>query len=504
MADKNTQTAFISFIDKETGNVLAQDQLTGQAGEVIEYSPNQRLGELAKKGYSLDYSGLPKGVRFSANNGKNQVFAILLGHDVTVVDPTKTGKAGTPLNPNDPDGAKWPDPEQYQRTYRQTVSLVDQKGKPVHQPLVERSTWQRQLMLDKVTGKTKPVDDDWHADISNYPAIKVPVVAGYVANQTTIAQQPVITKDISAKVTYQPVGQIVPVLDDEKTRVPGVKPAKYQNDPNDPTKVLVNQPVPTADEFTPDQKTIEPSSPTADTKVVYRAVQQKAVISFVDADSGDVIDQVTQHGKVGTMILYNPLDELEKLSQQGYQMVKNGFTAGTTYRSGNPQQFEIQVRKSTATPQADEGKKNLSFTFTTHFVDQSGQTLHKDNVQRIEWSEDSTGQYKPAHDRYNDVPVPVIEGYCTDRGLVPGHIAGLFNTNYTVMYRPLGHFIPVDEQGKRIKDATQSVYRNDPNDPTRIASKQAIPQVPGYKLAQDTVNPTDPSQDTPITYHQIH
>lgn len=47
--EKNTQQlVFFSYIDKETGKVLAQDQASGKTGELISYQPDQRLAALGQ------------------------------------------------------------------------------------------------------------------------------------------------------------------------------------------------------------------------------------------------------------------------------------------------------------------------------------------------------------------------------------------------------------------------------------------------------------------------
>ena len=72
------------------------------------------------------------------------------------------------------------------------------------------------------------------------------------------------------------------------------------------------------------------------------------------------------------------------------------------------------------------------------------------------------------------------------------------DTNVNVTYRKLGSFIPVDSQGQEIANY-QEQYQNDFTDPTKIASKQKLPEIPGYTL-KETVTPPDPTKDTKVTY----
>ena len=103
-----------------------------------------------------------------------------------------------------------------------------------------------------------------------FGTIKVPVIKGYVANLEIAGGKTVTPQDPDAKVVvvYHKIGEIIPVTPDGNP-IPGATTPQYQNDPNNPTKVLPNEPVPNVPGYTPSQNTVTPTSPTEDTKVVY-------------------------------------------------------------------------------------------------------------------------------------------------------------------------------------------------------------------------------------------
>ena len=52
-------------------------------------------------------------------------------------------------------------------------------------------------------------------------------------------------------------------------RIPGADTPIYQNDPNDPSKVVPNEPTPTVPGYTPSTPSVTPADPTKDTPVPY-------------------------------------------------------------------------------------------------------------------------------------------------------------------------------------------------------------------------------------------
>ncbi|KRL92144.1 hypothetical protein FC21_GL000446 [Limosilactobacillus equigenerosi DSM 18793 = JCM 14505] len=102
-------------------------------------------------------------------------------------------------------------------------------------------------------------------------------------------------------VTYTKVGNIIPV-DPSGNPIPGHPGVRYTNDPNDPTKVVPNEPVPGIPGYTPSTDTITPNNPTEDTPVVYTPI------------NNDEKPVANHHGDVPTS---KPTKAMDTLPQTG-------------------------------------------------------------------------------------------------------------------------------------------------------------------------------------------
>lgn len=131
----------------------------------------------------------------------------------------------------------------------------------------------------------------------------------------------------------------------------------------------------------------------------------------------------------------------------------------------------------------------------------------------VEWGIDVDGDGKPDNQDtsfdYTAVDTPVKPGYYADKLKAGAHTvkASDANLNYNevVEYHPLGHLIPVDEQGHHlIPDSQDQQYPNDPHDPTKWG-EVSVPDIPGYTPTGgynvgDKLLPTEPGKNTKIVY----
>ena len=268
------ELVFFSYIDKDTGKVLAQDQAAGQIGQPIDYQPDERLAALGKQGYALAYNGFPEGARFSENDQMNQVFAILLKHKQKLVTNAQgVNQANT------------------SRTYTLTVRFVDDQGNELQPAVTQQSTWVCPVMIDEVTGVViNQQNDKWAPTQKQYEPVPAPVIAGYLADQSVLPSQPVVQQNINSTIVYRPLGRIVPVTTNGQP-VPNVAPAQYQNDPNDAGKVIA-QKLPQVAGYANNLQRLLPVDPLKDTKVLYEATASKSVTpttatSQAPVNSGD-------------------------------------------------------------------------------------------------------------------------------------------------------------------------------------------------------------------------
>ena len=264
------QIAIVNYVDQDNNNaqIATSGDLTGKAGDKINYSTADQIKQLEAQGYVLVTDGFPAGATFDDNADQNQVFTVVLKHGHAPVGPNNPHEPGTPVNPDEPNGPKWPAKDTYTKEYTSTVHFVDNSGNKVRDDDVQTSTWTRTLIIDKVTGQIINPDEGWTADKGSYNEVKVPVINGYVADKANVPAKETVQQNLEDTVTYTKVGNIVPV-DPNGNPIPNVPAVPYTNDPTDPTKVVPNEPVPSVPGMTPNVTTVTPTHPTVDTPVVY-------------------------------------------------------------------------------------------------------------------------------------------------------------------------------------------------------------------------------------------
>ena len=264
------QTAVVNYVDQDNNNaqIATSGNLTGKAGEKIDYSTADQIKELEAKGYVLVTDGFPANATFDDDADHNQVFTVVLKHGQAPVGPNDPHEPGTSINPDDPNSPKWPTKDNYTKDYTSTVHFVDNNGNKMRDDDVQTSTWTRTLIIDKVTGQVINPNESWTSDKDSYSEVKVPVINGYVADKANVPAKEAVQKDIEDTVTYSKVGNIVPV-DPNGNQIPNAPVVSYTNDPTDPTKVTPNEAVPSVPGMTPGVTTVTPDHPTVDTPVVY-------------------------------------------------------------------------------------------------------------------------------------------------------------------------------------------------------------------------------------------
>lgn len=119
-----------------------------------------------------------------------------------------------------------------------------------------------------------------------------------------------------------------------------------------------------------------------------------------------------------------------------------------------------------------------------------------------------------------DIPtakVPVVNGYLADQAevnkdTVMNDLKNRIITNsdyhFKVLYHKIGKIIPVDKNnkvitvdknGKDLTSDTQFQLANDPNDATKLAANQKVPEISGYTPKVATISPTN-ANDYQVTY----
>ena len=273
--------------------------LTGKAGDTINYSPKTEIAILQNEGYVLDqtnYSQYPaykEGQKFDDINGNTQTYYINFKHGIVPVDPDHPVDPNTPINPGDKHSPKYPKgltKDGLTQTIKRTIDYQDKNGKSFGSPVDQTTTFTGNAVIDKVTGKYvlgdgQETDDPtqgitWTGD-GKLNGQKSPVFSGYHVikvsrdskdnvnvDSTTVNKD---TKSYKVIVTYAKNGYIIPV-DSSGNPIPNVDHPQYRTDPNDPSKVTPNEPVPDIPDRIPEVPTVTPEDPSKDTPVVYNPI----------------------------------------------------------------------------------------------------------------------------------------------------------------------------------------------------------------------------------------
>ncbi|EDX43008.1 YSIRK signal domain/LPXTG anchor domain surface protein [Limosilactobacillus reuteri] len=541
----NDQTAVVNYVDQDNNNaqIATSGNLTGKPGSVINYSTADQIKQLEAQGYVLVSDGFPAGAVFDNDDNTTQTYTVVLKHGTTTFKPDKPGTPGEPINPNYPDGPKVTNEDvEYLKNVKFTVRYVG-AGNDNPADNVQNAQWTRSITVDNVTGKIIS-STEWVSNKGSYDGVKTPVVNGYHADRAQVDGPSVTMEDQEATVTYVPNGKIIPV-DPNGNPIPDVPTPQYPTDPTDPTKVTPDEPVPTIPGYKPEVPTVTPTDPGVDTPVKYTpdtvnpkpAVDQIAIVNYVDQDNNNaqIATSGDLTGKAGDKINYSTADQIKQLEAQGYVLVTDGFPAGATFddNADQNQVFTVVLKHGHApvgpnnphepdtpvNPNDPNGPKwpakdtyTKEYTSTVHFVDNNGNKMRDDDVQTSTWTrtliiDKVTGQiinpdegWTADKGSYNEVKVPVINGYVADKANVPAKEMVQQNLEDTVTYTKVGNIVPVDTNGKPIPNVPAVPYTNDPTDPTKVVPNEPVPSVPGMTPNVTTVTPTHPTVDTPVVY----
>ncbi|MRG84340.1 mucin-binding protein [Limosilactobacillus reuteri] len=541
----NDQTAVVNYVDQDNNNaqIATSGNLTGKPGSVINYSTADQIKQLEDQGYVLVSDSFPAGAVFDNDDNTTQTYTVVLKHGTTTFKPDKPGTPGEPINPNYPDGPKVTNEDvDYLKNVKFTVHYVG-AGNDNPADNVQNAQWTRSIMVDNVTGKIIS-STEWVSNKGSYDGVKTPVINGYHADRAQVDGPSVTMEDQEATVTYVPNGKIIPV-DPNGNPIPDVPTPQYPTDPTDPTKVTPDEPVPTIPGYKPEVPTVTPTDPGVDTPVKYTpdtvnpkpAVDQIAIVNYVDQDNNNV--QIATSGdltgKAGDKINYSTADQIKELEAKGYVLVTDGFPAGATFddNADQNQVFTVVLKHGHApvgpnnphepgtpvNPDEPNGPKwpakdtyTKEYTSTVHFVDNNGNKMRDDDVQTSTWTrtliiDKVTGQiinpdegWTADKGSYNEVKVPVINGYVADKANVPAKETVQQNLEDTVTYTKVGNIVPVDPNGNPIPNVPAVPYTNDPTDPTKVVPNEPVPSVPGMTPSVPTVTPTHPTVDTPVVY----
>ena len=428
--EKDTQKAVTKFVDPSGKPIpgVTNIEETGKSGEPLTKATEvtTEITKLIAKGYDLvsNNYGQDNNGNFDKDSGKDQEYKVVLTPHVEPIkpfDPTNpndpnTPKPGQPIDPKNPNGPKWT-PELIKelsttKHVTRTITYVDKDGNKVEYTdkagnkstadVTDKVTFTREAKINVVTGtieygKWTPVNND-----TTFDKVTSPVVPGYVLKdpaQKEIAETTGLTEnstDETIKVVYVPVGKLVPKVPDGVTPP---TPTPYDNDPQDPGKVVPPSPTKPQDPQDPNSPKVPviphipgttpkvpqdptkpvdpntnplvplkpvdpkdpskgyevppvPTNPGTDTPIIYTADKQKAITNFVDNNGKVVSDPVVDQGDSGSKFTKSGevAEKIKDLLKKGYVVTSNDYPSADTDRVFDNDKDKDQIFNVKVTP----------------------------------------------------------------------------------------------------------------------------------------------------------
>ena len=420
--EKDTQKAVTKFVDPSRNPIpgVTNIEETGKSGEPLTKATEvtTEIAKLIAKGYDLvsNNYGKDNNGNFDKDSGKDQEYTVVLiphvepikPFDPTNPDDPNTPKPGQPIDPNNPDGPKWTEElinklETTKHVTRKITYVEDGTDKEVADKATDKVTFTREAKINVVTGtieyggKWTPVNND-----TTFDKVTSPVVPGYVLKdpaQKEVAETTGLTensKDETIKVVYVPVGKLVPKVPEGVTPP---TPTPYDNDPQDPGKVVPPSPTKPIDPQDPNSpkvpviphipgttpkvpqdptkpvdpntnplvplKPVDPKDPSkgyevppvptdpgTDTPIVYENDKQKAITNFVDNNGKVVSDPVVDQGDSGSKFTKSGDVEskIKELVKKGYVVTSNDYPSADTDRVFDNDKDKDQIFNVKVTP----------------------------------------------------------------------------------------------------------------------------------------------------------
>ena len=413
---KDEQKVTVTYVVEGTNTVLHTDNLEGVSGTPINYTTTAKLTELKLRGYELVTDGFTTATdkNFDKDTKVDQSFVVTVKPkviDIIPVDPTNPNDPNKPVpgqpidpnkpvpgqpidpdtpvdpnNPNDPTIPRWTEDLinklETTKQVTRTINYVDEKGNEVEKSSTDKVKFTREAKINVVTGEI--TYGDWKAvgGDSTFDAVKSPVVKGYILkdpSQKVVEKETVKSdaKDETITVTYTKVGSYVPKVPEGVTPP---SPTPYDNDPEDPTKVVTPNPEKPQDPKDPNSpkvpvlpqvpghipvvpkdptKPVSPENPLVpltpvdpnhpekgynippvptipgqDTPITYvKDGQQKAITSFVDPKGNVLETPITETGDSNTPLTKDGEIKatIAKLKLKGYDVETNTYPPKGTF-----------------------------------------------------------------------------------------------------------------------------------------------------------------------------
>ena len=383
------QKAKTTFVDEKGNAIPGVAEITEQGGSETpltkEADVKAKIAELEDKGYELVSNTYPEGGKFDTDKDTDQEFKVILKQKEVTVTPDQPKTPGTPVDPNNQEGPKYPaglEEKNLNKTVTRTITYVYEDGTPVlnedgtPKTVTQEAKFTREAKVNLVTGEV--TYGDW-SEAKDLAEVKSPVVTGFLADKASV---PVVnvtgdSKDITEVVTYKPIGSWIPNIPGQPT-----DPIKYPNNPDDPTKPgKPTETLPYVPGFTPKDKDgnplkpVDPQDPTKgykvpdlptdpsqDTPINYVKDTQKAKTTFVDEKGNPIpgVDAITEQGDSDTPLTKEAevKAKIKELENKGYELVSNTYPEGGKFDKDKDtdQEFKVTLKAKVVTVTPDQPK----------------------------------------------------------------------------------------------------------------------------------------------------
>ena len=517
---RNNVTATIKYIDDTAGDDLSayNKSITAKPGEAINYTTEDSIADLHKKGYVLVSDNF--NVTTMPEKGGN--YEVHVKHGTKTIDPD---------NPTDKYTKK-----DLQKTATRTINYVDDQGNKIAESVTSTVVFTGTGTVDAVTGNLVNLHPDGSIKDQNGKLTWTYSVDGGAVQKSdtytfsAITARPTIDHNNS---TYNFTSTAPADYNAGNGAV-----SSYRVNSTDPQDLTVN--------VVYTKQAIYHAGKT-ETKSVTRT------INYLDGKTGEkiptnpVAQTVNLHrteiiDDSGKVIGYGTISKDGKSYTINNDWVVDGKWASVTSPDLSAKGYKApRFENGTSAARVDEvivgsGTKDATVNvyydhnlipigpdnFDKHGVDRSQiekqvkETVHyvgagdktpADHVQTSKWTRTITidavtkevvpnGQYttdwtipKGEKTEYAQVNTPVVNGYYTDQANVPATVVTQNDIERTVTYKQIGRIIPVDPNGKPIPGAPTPQYHNDPTDPGKDTQVPYTPITP--------TNPDNPVISTP-------
>ncbi|MGQ7499867.1 mucin-binding protein [Streptococcus suis] len=574
------QKAVIQYLEEGSNKVLSPaDEVKGKSGEPIDYSTAETIALIEERGYELVQDNFPTNATYDRDTTSPQVYTVVFREKVVTTTPDNPQTPGTPVDPNNPDGPRW---EEVTKTITRTVAYkldtVDGQPAPTTETKTNSVTFERTGSYNHVTKQVTYTDWVAKDNDSTLEGQALPLVTGYVAVTATRNSQTVTpsatAEAIEASATTDNVDEIVvykALSSWTITPPPGtdpVPPIPYDNHPTDPTKPADPTPtpaIPKVDGYVPvgpdgnelpkdpDGNYIPPvpTDPTQPTVITYKAVEQKAVIQYLEEGSNKVLSPADEvKGKSGEPIDYSTAETIALIEERGYELVQDNFPTNATFDrdTTSPQVYTVVFREKVVTTTPDnpqtpgtpvdptnpdgpkwpdglkESDLNQTVTRTIKYQYEDGSEAQPDVVETLTYKRTATvnlvtkvvtyGNWTSIDDDFDKVDTPAIVGYTPDKASVAAVQdvpATAIDTEVTITYVKDGQKATItyqDENDQQLGGIDEVTGKS--GEPINYTTTARITELTnqGYEVVTDGFTKEggqvfDTDKDTPQTFTVI-